>query len=327
MKIARLVYKDQVPSIEVEKNVLGDKGTIDIIIFDDAAGDTEKLISDLLPYDGILTDYVPLSREILSRLPNCKVISVAATGWTAVDTEAASDYGKYVCAIGEYCTQEVADHTMALLLALERRVVFFNDLVHRRKKWDWQAAPDMERIEGQTLGILGLGKIGQAVARRARAFGIKVIAYDPYLPPEVAAKLEVPLKSLDEVLAESNFISIHMAVDQSNSGLLSYAKFKMMAKKPFIINVARGAALEEADLIRALDEGLVKGAALDVLNSESADMTGNPLADNDKVILTPHIAFYSKTSLYLNNKISMDNIIFVLEGELDQTNKIVSSPR
>ncbi len=327
MKIARLTYDDATPDIEVEKQALGSKGTLEYVFFSEADQDVEKLIHDLQPYDAILNDYVPLTRPIIERLSNCKVISMASSGYTAVDAEAAADNGMYVCAIGEYCTQEVADHTLTLLMALQRRLTLFNNNIQNKKVWDWLAAPDIERLEGQTVGILGLGKIGQAVASRARAFGLNIIAYDPYLPPEVAAKLGIPLKTLDELFAESDYISIHMSVDDSNKGFLDYDKFRKMKKHPFIINVSRGAAVEEPDLVRALDEGLVKGAALDVLSSESPDLENNPLVGRDNVILTPHVAFYSRTSMYLCCKISMDNIIDVFEGNLDKVNRIVARPK
>ena len=323
MKIAKLSY-ESAPPLEVERETLGNKGTVDVVTFD---SDARRLTQALSPYDGILTDYVPLTREIITGLDKCRVISVEATGWTSVDGDAAADKGIYVCALGEYCTQEVADHTLSLLLALQRRLVLFNNNAHFRKIWDWQAAPDIERMEGQTLGILGFGRIGQAVAARARAFGLKVVAYDPFLPPEVAAGLGVALLPLDEVLTGSDYISVHMAVDDSNKGFLDYDKFKMMARRPFIINVARGLAIEEPDLVRALDEGLVRGAGLDVLSTESPDLGGHPLAGRDNVILTPHVAFYSRMSLYLSYKIAMDNIIHVLAGDFGKVNKLVAGPR
>ena len=322
MKIAKLSYETD-PPIAVERETLGDKGVVDIVTFN---GDTRRLVQDLSPYDGILTDYVPLTAEIIKGLPKCRVISVEATGWTSVDGAAAAEKGIYVCALGEYCTQEVADHTLALLLALQRRLVLFNNNAHLRKKWDWQAASDIERLEGQTLGLLGFGRIGQAVAARAKAFGLKVIAYDPFLPEEIAAGLGVPLLSLDEVLAAGDYISVHMAVDDSNKGFLDYAKFKKMEKRPFVINVARGLAVEEPDLVRALDEGLVRGAGLDVLSTESPDLGRHPLVGRDNVILTPHVAFYSRMSLYLSYKIATENIMHVLAGDFARANKIVAGP-
>ena len=323
MKIAKLSY-EAAPPVEVEQEILGDKGTVDIVTFD---GDAQRLIADLAPYEGILTDYVPLTRDIIMRLGNCKVISVEATGWTSVDGDAAAENGIYVCALGEYCTQEVADHTMALLMALQRRLILFNNNAHFKKIWDWKAALEMDRLEGQTLGILGFGRIGQAVAARARPFGLKVVAYDPFLPPEVAAGLGVPLLSLDEILAGSDYISVHMAVDDSNKGFLDYDKFKKMTRRPFVINVSRGLAVEEPDLARALDEGLVRGAGLDVLSAEDPDLANHPLVGRDNVILTPHVAFYSRMSLYLSYKIAMENIIHVLAGDFDKVNKLVAGPR
>lgn len=323
MKIAKLSYELN-PPVEVERETLGNKGSIETVTF---TGDVRRLIQELAPYDGILTDYVPLTREVINGLAKCRVISVEATGWTSVDGAGAADKGIYVCALGEYCTQEVADHTLALLLALQRRLILFNNNAHLKHKWEWRAAPDIDRMEGQTLGLLGFGRIGQAVAARAKAFGLKVIAHDPFLPADVTASLGVPLLDLDEVLAGSDYISVHMAVDDSNKGFLDYAKFKRMARRPFVINVARGLAVEESDLVRALDEGLVRGAGLDVLSMESPDLAAHPLTGRDNVILTPHVAFYSKMSLYLSYKIAMENIMHVLAGDFAKVNTIVAGPR
>lgn len=324
MKLARLVYTGQEPELNVESDVLGQKGSLKLITFSEENGEIPKLIEDLKPFDGIVTDYVPLTKEIIDQLDNCKVISVAATGWTCIDVNAAKQKGIVVCAIGEYCTQEVADHALTLLLALQRRLLVFNKVIQEEKRWDWMAAPDIERVEGQTIGILGFGKIGQAVGKRAKAFGLNVIAYDPYLPPAVAEKQGVRLMDLNEVLEQSDYISVHMAVDNANKGFLDYDKFKKMKKQPFLINVSRGAAIEEPDLVRALDEGLIKGAGLDVLITEDPVLEEHPLVGRENVILTPHVAFYSKMSMYLNKKISMENAINVIEGNLDKTNKIVN---
>jgi D-3-phosphoglycerate dehydrogenase len=327
MKIGKLVYDDQVPGIEVEKAALGAKGTLDIVTFSAVKPDIAGLIKDLTPYDAIVTDYVPLTKEIISGLTKCKVISVAATGWTSVDVQACQDKGLYLCAIGEYCTQEVADHTLLLILSLQRRLMLFNHSVQVEKKWDWQAAPDIERVEGQTLGLIGLGKIGRAVAKRARAFGLEVAAHDPFLPKDGGADIGVKLLPLDDLLAVSDYVSVHMAVDQSNAGSFNYEKFAKMAKKPFFLNVSRGSAVIEADLVKALDEGLIRGAALDVLSTENPDLTTHPLVGRLNVILTPHIAFYSKMSMYLNSKISIDNAVYVMEGRNDLTNKIITGPK
>jgi D-3-phosphoglycerate dehydrogenase len=324
MKIARLTYEGIESNLDVELNILGTKGTIEFVTFAQEGGSIEKLIKDLQPYEAIITDYVPLTKEILSKLDNCKVISVAATGFTSVDVVAAKEKGIVVCAIGEYCTQEVADHAMTLMLALQRRLLKFNKVIQEDKKWDWSVAPDIERVEGQTIGILGFGKIGQAVGKRAKAFGLNVIAYDPYLPSIIAEKQGVKLMELDDVLGESDIISVHMAVDNSNKGFLDYDKFKKMKKQPFLVNVSRGAAIEEPDLVRTLDEGLIKGAGIDVLITEDPVLEGHPLVGRENVILTPHIAFYSKTSMYFSSKITIENLINVLEGNLDKTNKIVN---
>lgn len=322
MKIARLVYENQVPSIDVEKEVLGNQGVLDIVTV--TVGASEQDIVDATKgYEALLSDYVPLTKKVLQSLPELQVISLASTGFTSVDVKEAKKLGIRVAAIGEYCTQEVAEHTMAVMLSLARNLQTFYRSVQIDREWDWLAAPNMMRLEGQTLGIVGFGKIGQAVSKRAKSFGMCVVAHDPYLPPEVAKEQKVPLKEIDHLLQESDFITVHMAVEDGQKPFFDYEKFKSMKKKPYFINLSRGSAVNEDDLVIALDNGLLKGAALDVLKSEAPDLESNELIGRENVIITPHVAFYSRESMYLNNKISMENLIYALKDELNKVNRLI----
>jgi D-3-phosphoglycerate dehydrogenase len=179
-------------------------------------------------------------------------------------------------------------------------------------------------MHGQQIGIVGFGKIGQAVGKRAQAFGMQVVAYDPYISAEAAEKQHVKLVDLDTLLTTSDVISIHMNLTKENTAFFTLDVFKKMVKKPFIINVARGAMIDEKDLVTALDTNLVRGAGLDVLESEYPDMKTCPLVGRPNVILTPHSAFYSKTAEFLSAKITVENLVKCLKGNFKGAARVVN---
>ncbi len=285
-----------------------------------AVYDTEHLedyYEKLSEADAVITDFAPIDRAVIDRMTHCKIIALETTGYNFVDVAYAKEKQIAVSYISEYCTQEVADHAMTLILALERRLPFLHQQIEHRGAWEMESIQSLgvRRIEGQVLGILGLGKIGRAVAKRAKAFGLRVIAYDPYIARETGEELGVKITELEEVLAESDIISIHMNLTKENTGFFNMELFRKLKKCPFIINVARGGAIVEADLARALDEHLVQGAGLDVLESENPNLENHPLMHRDNVILTPHTAFYSDDSYQASLRIAASNVRYFFEGK------------
>ena len=287
-------------------------------------GDKEALIGACRDADAILTDYVPFDDSVVQHLQRCRIISVAATGWDCVDVRAAAGRGIGVSCVGEYCTQEVADHTVALLLALNRRLLAYHEQVQQRLDWRWNEVRDVQRLAGRTLGLIGFGRIGQAVCRRARAFGLEVLASDPQIDEQTARRHDARLCDVDELLAASHIVSLHCNLHAGNVGLLNRDAFARMRQKPLLINVARGALIVEADLVRALDQAQVSGAALDVLAQESPDLAHHPLAGRADVLLTPHVAFYSEASLADLRRISAQNIRAYLQGKPGEVFRLVS---
>ena len=286
-------------------------------------GDPGTLVAACRDADAILTDYVPFDREVIAGLQRCRIISVAATGWDCVDVRAAGERGIRVSSVGEYCTDEVADHTFALLLALNRRLLAYHRQVQEEHSWRWNEVQGLRRLAGQTLGLVGFGRIGQAVGRRALGFGLKVIVSDPRVDTAVARRLSTEATSLDELLARSEIISLHSNLESGSRGLLDRAAFGKMKRKPLLINVARGALVVEADLVDALDHGLVAGAALDVLTEDSPDLGHHPLVGRADVLLTPHVAFYSESALEDLRRISASNIREFLEGRPDKVFRLI----
>lgn len=293
------------------------------LVLVDFTGDRKKLAEDLRGLDALLVSYVPIDGEILDALDVCRAIAVPAVGWNWIDAPAAWRKGIAVMANGPYCTQEVADHTLALILALNRRLMNYHRSVQADGLWKWDAFPGIRRLEGQTLGILGFGVIGRAVARRARAFGLKVVAHDPYVPKRSADELEVDLVDVPELLARADVVSNHMNLNDTSRGFFNRETFALMRRKPLLINVGRGESVVEADLVRALDEGTVSGAGLDVLASEEPELKGHPLRGRPNVILTPHMAFYSDTALFDCLRIACQNLTYYLKGEHDKVNRFV----
>jgi phosphoglycerate dehydrogenase-like enzyme len=309
--------------LSVERQHLPAAARIENFIY---TGDSRALIAACREADAIVTDYVPFDRDVLQQLQRCRIISVQATGWDCVDVRAAAEHGIRVSNVGEYCTNEVADHTLALLLALNRKLLAYHHQVQAGRDWRWNEVHGVRRLAGQTLGLVGFGRIGQAVCRRAQGFGLSVLAFDPLVDAATIARYGARAVGLEELLAESDIISLHCNLDDTNRGMLNRAAFARMRRKPLLLNVARGGLIVEADLIDALDQGLLGGAALDVLAEDSPDLLHHPLAGRDDVLLTPHVAFYSEASLEDLRRISAQNVRSFLEGRPDEVFRLVPPP-
>jgi phosphoglycerate dehydrogenase-like enzyme len=297
--------------LSIERQALPASARIETFTF---TGDAAELAAACRQADAILTDYAPFDRRALAALERCRIISVAATGWDCVDADAAAERGIAVACVGEYCTDEVADHTLALILASERRLRDYDRQVQSRHDWRWNEVRGLRRLAGLTLGIVGFGRIGQAVCRRARGFGLSVLATDLRVGDAEIRRHGAEPGQLDEVLARADILTLHCNLDAGSRGLLDSRAFAKMKRRPLLVNVARGGLIVEADLADALDRGLLRGAALDVLAEDSPDLRHHALAGRDDVILTPHVAFYSETALEDLRRISAANITAFLEG-------------
>jgi D-3-phosphoglycerate dehydrogenase len=205
---------------------------------------------------------------------------------------------------------EVSDHTLALFLSLARKVILLDRSI-RSGTWDFRVAIPIHRLKGMTYGIVGCGRIGQGVARRVSAFGLRVIGCDPYLSEAGG----IQLVSLETLLAESDFISIHSSLTESSHHLFGRNEFRRMERRPLVMNLSRGAVVDEAGLIEALGRGWISGAALDVLENEPPDAK-SPLLRRENVILTPHIGFYSEESKSELKRRTAENVARVLTGKL-----------
>lgn len=263
--------------------------------------------------DAILVTYAKLPRELIMQLTRCKAIGRFGLGVDNIDLPAAKEKGIAVNYVPDYCIREVSDHAMALLLALIRKIPYSNRLV-QAGRWEMPAVVPIRRIEGTVLGLIGFGNIPRLVAPKAKAFGMQVIAYDPFAKPELFAQTGVDGVDLDTLLARSDYISVHAPLTPQTRGMVNAQAFGKMKKGVYLVNTARGPLIDEAALIAALDSGQVGGAALDVVAVEPL-AKDSALLGRDNVIVTPHTAFYSIEALdELQSKCAAD-VARVLSGE------------
>ncbi|MDR1520223.1 MAG: C-terminal binding protein [Planctomycetota bacterium] len=242
----------------------------------------------------ILNQYAPLDAAVFAGLTGLRAVVRHGVGVNHIDLAAASRHGVKVCNVPDGSTDEVADHAMALLLALGRKIIPLNRKV-REGGWSFRDAVPIFRLSACTAGVIGMGRIGSAFAVRARSFGMRIIAFDEIVRARGGAPDFVAMVGLDEVLRQSDFISIHCPQD-GNLDLIGAAELAKMKKTAFIVNVARGGIVNEPALAQALADGVIAGAAADVALREPIP-ADSPLLRLDNFICTPHIAYYSVTSV------------------------------
>ena len=268
---------------------------IDAEIIEIDASSEEEFINEAKDADAVIARGRRISREIIEGLENCKVISLGSVGADTVDVAAATDRGIPVTNVPDTFIEEVADHTIMMLLASFRRLNILDQMV-RENRWS-DGRPfisEFPRLWGQTIGFISFGHVAKAVSLRAKAFGLHMIAYDPYIEELGMTEYGVePVSTLEEMLNRSDFVSMHAPSTQEVHHLMSEAEFQQMKPTALFINNGRGPTVDEKALIKALEQGWIAGAGLDVLEQEPPEPE-NPLLHMENVILTPHIASASK---------------------------------
>ena len=257
--------------------------------------DEAELIDKAPDAAGLIIVDSPVTRRAMEAMERLKVVLRTGVGVDTIDVDAATELGIAVISVPDLWIREVANHAMALLLACNRRV-FLLDSAVRSGDWLPIIPPPVGSVHGETLGIVGLGRIGRALATRAAAFELNLIAHDPYVPQDVFDKLGVESVSFDELLRRSDYVSIHSPRTEDTTHLFDEHAFKRMKPTAYLINTSRGPIVDQVALTHALEEGWIAGAGLDVLENEppSAD---EPLLKMDNVILTPHSSYYSDAAV------------------------------
>lgn len=310
-KIKVVITDSNHPSVEIERKILSEIDAEVILLNSNKKKDIIKIAKDA---DGIINQRMPITREIIKSLNKCKVIARYGVGVDNIDIKAATEYGIIVANVPDYCIDEVSTHAIGLILGCARGIVLFNSKV-KEKRWGFSLAKPLFRTQGKTLGIFGLGRIGSEVAKKAMEFGLNIIACDPYV-----SKVNNRIKMVDfpQLLSESNFISINASLTDETWHAFKENELKAMKKTAYLINTARGSIVDEKALYKALREGWIAGAGLDVLEKEPPDWD-NPLLKLDNVIFTPHSAFYSEESYIELKTRTAKAVLSVLNGKLPET--------
>ncbi|MEW6264579.1 MAG: C-terminal binding protein [Thermodesulfobacteriota bacterium] len=259
----------------------------------------EEIIAALSEADVAITMLQPFTRRVIESLPRLRAICVTGIGYDWIDVDAATENGVLVTNVPDFCLDEVADHALMLILALARKVIPGRQAV-KDGWWDTpypakihqQVLRPINRLRGQSLGLIGFGNIARNLAGKAQALGLKVMAHDTFQPPDLFRQLGVVQVELDHLLKASDFVSLHVPLNQKTRHLLGAAGLALMKPTAFLINTARGPVVEEEALCLALKEKRIAGAGLDVLELEPP-RPDHPLFGLDNVIVTPHMGYLS----------------------------------
>ena len=301
------------PDIETESEVLRSAG-VEPLAAPDASEETlTGLAADA---DVILFCFAKVTGNVLRAAGKCVAACRYGIGVDNIDLPAATESGIVVTNVPDYCMDEVADHALGMILALNRRFVPHDRSV---KAGGWSAVGldrPMHRTRGATLGIVGFGRIGRAVAAKARAFGMELVASDPRLAPGQTVD-GVEIASFEEVLRRSEFLTVHTPLTPETEGMIGAEELAMMKPGSIVVNCARGGIIDEAALARALANGHLAGAGLDVLR-EAPPPADHPLLDLENVIITPHTAFFSQASTIELERRTAEEAVRVLNGKMPE---------
>jgi len=271
----------------------------------------QELLLHVADADGLIVQWAKINREVIQSLTKCKVISRYGIGVDMIDLAAAGERGIPVCNTPDYCIDEVSTHTLTFLLMLNRQILPQHQHV-RSGKWGPPSPTPPARLSTQTLGVVGMGNIGNVVVRKALAFGLKILVYDPYLSAERIADMGAEKATLTDLLRRSDFITLHCPLNEETHHLISTPQFAIMKPTAYLINMARGPIVDQPALVQALADKKIAGAALDVFEVEPP--TGEPLLSLDNVIFTPHLSSWSADSFVQLRREAAQNVVVALQG-------------
>lgn len=294
------------PDLDIERSLLAEHDIELVVAEQKDVASLARLAADC---DAIMTNWAKTPAEVIGAAKNCRIVARLGIGIDNIDVAYCTEKGIPVTNCPDYCLIEVAEHALALIFALGRKVAFYH---HEAKqgRYDLRAGAVLRRMEGQTLGIVGLGNIGAVLARKALAVGFKVIASTRSGKSRLP---DVPIVPLDELLAQSDYVSLNLPATEQTRKSFGAAQFAKMKPTAYLINTARGALIDEDALFAALEQGQLAGAALDVQDPEPPDLNRPPFR-HERVIVTPHAAFVSEESLTDLRRRVAQQVIDRLEG-------------
>ena len=301
------------PTTGPEEAVLREEADAEAVVAPDGSEDT--LVSLAGDVDAIMTCFAQVTPAVLRAAPKCVAVGRFGVGVDNIAVDTATELGMAVTYVPDYCVDEVSDHVMALLLGWNRRVALFDNSVKRDGWGSIGLTMRMMRLRGKTLGVIGFGRIGQAVAQKALAFGFRVLAYDPYMTSEQCALRGARKSDMDTLLSESDFVSLHSPLNAETENMIGARELEMMKSEAFLINCARGPLIDEAALCDALTTGSIAGAGLDVM-VDNHPANDHPLLGLDNIIITPHVAFFSQESTLELEQRAAREVAYVLTGRM-----------
>ncbi len=267
----------------------------------------------------IINQYARIGKATIDKMEKCEVIARYGVGVDIVDVDEASRRNILVTNVQDYCTEEVADHAISLWLTLARKLNDYNHATHKGQ-WLWQSGQPVYRLRGRIMGIISFGKIGQAIAERAKAFGVNIMVYDPFLKADFVTQKGAKLVSKQELLKQSDYILMQAPMNKHTHHFLSTNEFNMMKDGAILVNTGRGPTIDNKALYNAIMSGKIAGAGLDDPEEEPAKKahwspSENPLFRLDNVIFTPHAAYYSEESIRAARSIAATQVAKVLTGQ------------
>lgn len=300
------------PSLDISREILSSKG---IEISDLQTQDSDTIIANAKEADALLVGKARIDENILGSLQQCKLIVRFGTGYDNIDLKAATSNGIPVANVPDFCMDEVSDHAMALILAAGRQIIVGHNMAQNGQ---WRPMPygmdTIYKMRDRVLGLFSYGRISKLVAKKAQVFGLQCMAFDPFVSEEIMSLTGVKKVDFKELLAQSDFISLHSPLTEKTANAFDLDAFRAMKPSAWIINTSRGGIIREKDLVQALDEKLIAGAALDVMDEEPPG-TENPLLGRDNVIITPHMGWMSDKAPESMQRRGAEQAARVLSGE------------
>ncbi len=274
----------------------------------------EETLAAVTGADAVLNNFAPMTRRVLAALKPGAAVVRYGVGVDNVDLDAARDLGIRVCNVPDYGVEEVADHAAAMTLALSRRIPRFDGAVHEGRWKITEIVHDLRSLRDTTVGLVGMGRIAQAYARRMAAFGCRLVGYDPFVPSEQAWRLGIEPASLERVIAEAGVLSLHLPLTAETRHMIDAEAIARLPRGAIVINASRGGLVDEAALAAALNSGHLAGAGLDVFEVEPLP-PHSPLRRAPNVLMSPHAAFYSDASVDALQRLAAEEALRALRGE------------
>jgi len=302
--------------VDLERSIIERaKGTLEVY---DVRRPSE-LCSVVSDADVVMVNLSKLDRIVIRCMKRARGIVRYGVGYDNIDVGAATERGIMVANVPSFCAREVAEFTLALMLAVKRRLLGFLKYVESGQYVDtsgWKQQGPITSLSGKTVGIVGFGRIGREVARRLSGFDVEILVHDPYLDPRIYQGLPFPVRvvSLDELLASSDVVTLHVPLSEETRGLIGRDQLSMMKRTAYLINVSRGGIVDEDALADAVRSGIIAGAAVDTLSREPPN-GNNPLIGVEGILVTPHVAWYTEESILELEKTAARQAAQILAGE------------